>query len=85
MTFEHHEMLSRFHDLSFLTKAADMSRFMSRFVIVSNSKKSNISNAGVLWAEPTHADGAGPSRAGPSVPGPGCEMFKSRTGARAGL
>ena len=79
-TFEHDKIsrLLTFH--SFLTKIADTSRFMSCFVILSNCKKSNISNPAV-FAGGTNSrrwGRAGPSRrrrAQPS-PGPVGDIFK---------
>ena len=61
------------HDMPFLTKIADVSRFMSRFVIFSNCKKSNISNPTVFagGANSRRWGRAGPGRRRLAQPAPG--------------
>ena len=78
------------HDIPFLSKIADMSRFMSRFVIFSNSKKSNVSNPTVFagGANSRRWGRAGPSRRrlAQPAPGPAGDIFsKPRAQARPGL
>ena len=69
------------HDIPFLTKIADMSRFMSRFVIFSISKKSNISFPPVLAgrASSLRWGPAGPSRRrlAQLAPGPAGDIFRT--------
>ena len=72
VTFEH-DKVSCFMTV-LLTEIADMSRFMPRFVILSNSKNSNIFNPTVF------AGGANSrrwGRAGPGRPRPGHVIFSN--------
>ena len=62
MVFEHDKNIA-INDISFPTKIADMSRLMSRFVIFSNCKKSNISNPTIFAGGPTLGGGVEPGRA----------------------
>ena len=73
------------HDIPFLTKIADMSRFVSRFVMFSNCKNcksSNISNPTVFagGASSWRWGRAGPSRRRVTqpAPGPASNIFKIR-------
>ena len=77
MTFEH-DKVSCFMTV-LLTEIADMSRFMPRFVILSNSKNSNIFNPTVF------AGGANSrrwGRAGPGRPRPAQPVMFSNDGPK---
>ena len=68
------------HDIPFLTKIADVSRFMSRLVLFSNCRNSNIFNP-TVFAGGSNSRGwgrAGPSRRhlAQSAPGPAGDIFK---------